>query len=137
VKVERSKVLRVRKGWTARRLGVALAAAWLLLVQALSGSFALAAGRQHVPLDAFGNPLCITSANHDLPAPGSEHGPPPACCLLGCATGAPLAALPPLHAWLAVAFPTGPGTPPLLAREIAVPADPHDPASPRAPPRAG
>lgn len=71
-----------RKGWS---FGVALVAAYLLVLQAAVGALALGAGTMQ--LDAFGNPLCITSVDHAGKAGGTaDHARLPDCCTLGCST---------------------------------------------------
>ncbi|MFI0842795.1 hypothetical protein [Mesorhizobium sp. IMUNJ 23232] len=119
----------MRKGW---RKGLALVAAWLFLIQSLAGGFALAAGE--VPLDAFGNPLCITSTDHGTPADRSNHGKMPGCCMLGCAASATVSGTPPDEVSLTIAFRTKAAGRPLPAPVVIVQADDHDPGSPRAPP---
>lgn len=111
---------------------MALVAAWLFLVQSLAGGFALAAAE--VPLDAFGNPLCITSSDHGTPADNSDHGKMPGCCMLGCAASATVVGAPPDEASVVIVFRTEAGDRPLPAPIVIVQADDHDPGSPRAPP---
>lgn len=64
----------------------AIAIALILFVQTLSSAYATGVGP--VPLDAFGNPLCITSGNHSAPADGA-HGGIESCCTLACTNAAP------------------------------------------------
>lgn len=116
------------KGWSK---GLALVAAWLFLIQSLAGGFALAAGE--VPLDAFGNPLCITSGDHKG-VPSGDHGKMPGCCMLGCAASATMAGTPPDEASLVIAFQIEAAGQPLPAPIAMVQADDHDSGSPRAPP---
>lgn len=73
-----------------RRIGtVAFAFAVLMALQALFGTFALAAAPSSV--DAFGNPLCIThmaeqqQAPVQGPIPGKDGVPGHNCCTLACA----------------------------------------------------
>ncbi|MBB4189385.1 DUF2946 family protein [Sinorhizobium terangae] len=72
------KHLRSRKS-----IWVALVAACMLVLQAASG---LAAGTKPLGLDTFGNPLCISDANHGThdPAPSTDHSKKPDCCTLAC-----------------------------------------------------
>jgi hypothetical protein len=120
---------KILKGWSK---GLALVAAALFLVQSLSGGFAVAAG--NIPLDAFGNPLCITSSDHGTPADRSDHGKMPGCCMLGCAASATVATAPPGETSLIIVFRTEAPGRPLPAPIVIVQADDHDPGSPRAPP---
>ncbi|MFN3765255.1 MAG: hypothetical protein ACK4R3_06760 [Aliihoeflea sp.] len=70
--------------------GVALVAAYMLVLQALFGAFAAGASAGVPMLDDFGNPLCITS--HE-PGPsggeGRDHSGMPDCCAPGCSMFAP------------------------------------------------
>lgn len=116
-----------------RGSAVALLAACLLVLQSLLSGWAAA---QAAPmLDAFGNPLCLTSAGHDGgTAPPGDHSSLPQCCALGCGAASPLLA-------------AGPTDETGLLRPLSSAAvrfehvrtfhdhgPDHDPASPRAPP---
>jgi len=71
--------------------GFALVAAYMLVLQALFGSFAFGAAAGTSLLDDFGNPLCITS--HEPGHSGGEgrdHSGMPDCCAPGCAMFAPI-----------------------------------------------
>ena len=75
------------------RTGVALVAACMLVLQALIGSFAVGAAAASPMLDAFGNPLCISSASAADPMPlESDRGAMPDCCAVSCSMFAPLVA---------------------------------------------
>lgn len=69
-----------RKQWS---LPVALAAAWLLLLQSTFGAFALGAAPDPTQLDAFGNVICTRDGATQLPG-GQRPAHLPACCTLGC-----------------------------------------------------
>jgi hypothetical protein len=125
-------VPKILKRWSK---GLVLVAALLFLVQSLSGGFAMAAG--NVPLDAFGNPLCITSSDHGTPADRGDHGKMPGCCMLGCTTAAMVVGAPPVSASLVVEFRAGIAARRPTGRTIVVQADDHQPGSPRAPPAIG
>lgn len=112
---------------------VALVAAVVLVAQSLLGAFTAGAAAHATALDAFGNPLCITSDDHGG-APGEKPAQLPNCCTLGCG----MASLP-------LAAPTGGGLllGPLLVRSETIPASAtalvatpprHGPQNPRAPP---
>lgn len=63
-----------------------LLATALVLLQAFAGGLALGESAAAAPLDAFGNPLCVTSGEHGSPAPaGHGHARLPDCCASGCA----------------------------------------------------
>ncbi|MEQ1950232.1 hypothetical protein [Mesorhizobium sp. CN2-181] len=119
----------LREEW---RKGLALAAAMLFLVQMLGTGFALPSPTQ-IALDAFGNPLCITST-HGTPADDSDHGKMPGCCMLGCAASATVAGAPPDEASLIIVFRAEALGRSLPAPIVIVQADDHRPGSPRAPP---
>lgn len=122
-----------RRGWSLR---TALAAALLLVLQSALTSFALGASASAASLDAWGNPICATSADgvpHDGGAPNHDKLPP--CCTTAC---------PMLSGSLLGAVPKGAvvSAPPLLAldasgiphRQLLLPERRHRPGSPRAPP---
>jgi hypothetical protein len=61
---------------------VAVFAALLLLVHSVALSWGAGAMSAGPMLDRFGNPLCITSGEQDLPT--QQHDKVPSCCTLGC-----------------------------------------------------
>lgn len=70
--------------------GVAFVAALLLIVQMVAGAFVLGGANAAPMVDAFGNPLCITSettggASDD----GQRHAGLPDCCSTLCGMVAP------------------------------------------------
>lgn len=72
-------------------MGIALVASYMLVLQALIGAFALGAAAASPMLDAFGNPLCITSS--DSTKSGSDntsHSAVPDCCTVACSMFAPV-----------------------------------------------
>lgn len=114
---------------------VALAAAYILILQSVVGALALGAGPKAPLLDAFGNPLCITSADHGEQGPARHHdAPQPDCCTAACSTFAP--AFLPARLSAHISNPLPMGAEPLRAIVLAAPrpAPEHDPGSPRAPP---
>ena len=120
------------------RVRQALAAALLLVVQAFVAAFALGAGASAAPLDAFGNPICATSADYGHhPGTHSGHANLPECCVAGC----PMAAAGPGTPTDAVGFVTRLGA---ERGDVSWPALPSRPVSvrsglsgsPRAPPSA-
>ena len=111
---------------------VALVAGCLLLVQAFTSAWASGAMPLGPRLDAFGNPLCITSTDNDDPTGG--HSKLPDCCVLGCSAAVPPLAAPACGS-IVLALPlqrSGSG----LSVRIVVRAEiqDHNPGSPRAPP---
>ncbi|MCV0395531.1 MAG: hypothetical protein K5872_16845 [Rhizobiaceae bacterium] len=112
---------------------VALVAAWMLVVQSIVG--AMAQGTGPVPLDVFGNALCITST-HASPGQGGlpRHDLIPDCCQAGCIFAAGAHAVP----TVAIGIPAGHAsagtdTPRLAAFSLTTRPDPS-PGAPRAPP---
>ena len=73
-----------------RRIWLALVASCILVLQLASGSNA---AFNQVPLDAFGNPLCVSGANHGSKetAPPADHSGKPECCTLACGAFAAVA----------------------------------------------
>ena len=81
----------VRSGRTRWSFGVALVAAWLLVLQSMVGAPALSASSAQ--LDSFGNVLCTTHGIKTVP--GGDTGHTPDCCFLGCAAFGTALATPP------------------------------------------
>lgn len=70
---------------------VALVAAYMFVVQSLIGAFALGASAAPTQLDAFGNPLCITSSETaDKEPDRGSHSSLPDCCTVACNMFAPV-----------------------------------------------
>lgn len=111
---------------------IALVAAAVLVLQSVFSAWAL--GATQPMLDAFGNPLCITSADGHSPGP-SDHSKLPNCCALGC-MGVSHALPVSGDADVVLVHPIdGSRTVYSGQRQIFVaPAD-HNPGSPRAPPQ--
>jgi len=67
------------------RISVALVAAYMLILQGLFGAFALGAAAALPMLDAFGNPLCITSSDPTASdTDDTSHSAVPDCCTVAC-----------------------------------------------------
>jgi hypothetical protein len=116
------------------RLGIALAAACLLVLQAVVGAFAIGSSPQ---VDAFGNPLCVTSL--DSSGQGSHdagHSKLAGCCTLGCSMFAPVLPAPSQQAAPASELRLLSHLPVLRLDADLPPARDHSPGSPRAPPPA-
>ncbi|MEO9336480.1 hypothetical protein ABFT80_03460 [Mesorhizobium sp. SB112] len=112
---------------------VALAAAYLLVLQSVTGALALGAQSERAMLDAFGNPLCITSVDQSGTDAGDQ-AKMPNCCVIGCSMFTQALGTPPdetvqtFHA-------------PIVTEAAAnrqpvdhLPAVEHKPGNPRAPP---
>lgn len=124
--------MKVRR--TGSGFGIALVAAYLLFLQAAISGFISGASAAPLSLDAFGNPLCITSTDVGSPAEGGGDHQSPECCLSACAMFAPVLAsgeVPKaptvLHADTATIVPL---PAPTLAQRSR-----GEPGNPRAPPR--
>ncbi|BCH33280.1 hypothetical protein MesoLjLc_52100 [Mesorhizobium sp. L-8-10] len=116
------------------RWWIAFVAGFVLVLQAFAAGWAAGAMPSGPQLDAFGNPLCITSIDHDDGDSTGDHSKLPNCCTFGCS-----------FASFTVAAPSGDGF--ALLRPLSHPdvfhntrpgvraeAPDHDPGSPRAPP---
>jgi hypothetical protein len=113
---------------------VAIAAAVILLLQAFFTAWTTgAAASGTVPVDTFGNPLCITSPDgSSTPHDGSVKIPN--CCAMGCSMSVTTLADPDDNVQLVREF-AGGTIFRFPARETAIHhRDDHDPRSPRAPP---
>lgn len=78
-----------------------MAAAVALLLQSLLLAWSMAGAAQGAPmLDAFGNPLCITTTHSDQ-APGAPVDAHLRCCTLACGSAGLIAAEPPAGPTLA------------------------------------
>lgn len=116
-----------------RRSWVALAAAYLLFVQALLTGASLGAAAAPA-VDFHGAVICTAGHAADPAVPGDPPGDAAACCVLGCAAAG--AALPPPAAALS-APPVGFETRAARVRDIGlVRAAERTPRSTRAPPSA-
>jgi hypothetical protein len=75
-----------RNGW------VAFAVAVLMALQVLLSPLAQASAAGNAPVDAYGNPLCITHLGEENPAsaPGKERSRALDCCTLACGMAAGL-----------------------------------------------
>jgi hypothetical protein len=104
----------------------------LLVLQSFLSAWAAGAMPIQPTLDAFGNPLCITSGDHG--GGSADHSKLPDCCTFGCSAVSPMLAA-------RAADGTSIARPLLVSHvlfavgEAVVTASPeHDPGSPRAPP---
>lgn len=108
-----------------------LALALVLFAQLAVGAYAQGSASQ---LDAFGNPLCVSSVTHDGDG-GSRHSSLPDCCTLGCGmlwTGlAPPDENDDLSAPLAASMSADAAD---RASETVATANSYNPQNPRAPP---
>lgn len=125
-----SKLAVIRRGWC-----VAIAIAFLFLSQAFLTSPHSSSSFATPLLDAFGNPICITStASKTDPASKSNQDTERGCDTLGCAAALQL----PQHraadvsTYLTPSISTGLTFPRLFETTPALPE--HSPGSPRAPP---
>ena len=113
---------------------VAIAAAYVLVLQSLLTSFAFAADKPAGRLDAFGNVICTHAGTAEQPS-GDPQNHKPSCCAFGCTFSSLGYGAPPDAA---VGLKTGFAE---TAATLPVAADhrhfsrPRSPANPRAPPR--
>lgn len=116
------------------RLGTACVAAYMLVLQLLFSAFTVGAANSAAGVDAFGNPLCITSDAAPNPHDDSSKGSLPECCMGACSMFAPVGRdapsahflTNPLHAPTALVSTS--------ERPAPSPWPDHSPAHPRAPP---
>ncbi|RKQ72316.1 hypothetical protein BCL74_0079 [Oceanibaculum indicum] len=115
---------------------VATIAAFILLLQALFASLAIAGGPSDAALDAFGNRLCI--ANPDATGDNTDRNAHPAlpdCCTASCSMFAPVVADDRSRSLFSVPLPASASLAWALSGDhFAVPALLRGPGSPRAPP---
>jgi len=121
-------VTRRRNGW-----GLALVAAFVLVLQSVLGTVTLERMPAFPQLDAFGNPLCISATHSDSGRHDDGHGQPADCCLLGCQMSCHLLAAHLDADWL-LAVPVSCGARQRPPRTARLPARDHYPGCPRAPP---
>lgn len=116
------------------RLGTACFAAYMFVLQMLFSAFTVGAANSAPMLDAFGNPLCITSNVAPNAHDDTGKGGLPECCMGACSMFAPVGSGAPSAHFLAN---------PLLVPFALVSASErpapslwpdHSPAHPRAPP---
>jgi len=130
----------VHKRRDGSRTVAALAAAFVLVLQSFATAWASGSMPSSVMLDAFGNPLCITSADQpsvdlDESGPSGDHSKMPNCCTLGCSMASPLLLTPAddASAWLPVRLDTAVSDFSAFSA-IVVSIPDYDPGNPRAPP---
>jgi hypothetical protein len=108
----------------------------MLVMQALLGALAIGSAAADPMVDAFGNPLCVTSDQQD-PSGGRDHTAMPDCCTSACSMVAPaLTGERDAHYLANPLRIPAPATFDIGSR-AAQPAPDHDPGSPRAPPLKG
>ncbi|MFU0503131.1 DUF2946 family protein [Pseudaminobacter sp. NGMCC 1.201702] len=118
-----------------RNAAIALVATCMLVLQSVAGAFALGAGTGSVPLDAFGNPLCLAGSDGSHTGnDGSEHTKIPNCCALGCGLAASSFGTPPDAVSLPVERKVDLSAIVQASSRIHVSAHGYEPGNPRAPP---
>lgn len=122
-----------RKRWS---IGTAIVAATMLVLQSIVGALAIGIGPDAGRLDAFGNPLCITSSDQSHPDSDTSHSKLPECCTLGCSAQSQVLEGPSIQPSILLRYPVAcensvgrPTAITHLARD-------YDPGNPRAPPLA-
>lgn len=119
--------------WDVR---IALVAAFVLVLQAMSSGFTTGSMAATTAVDVFGNPICVTSADHvgDATGNGGNQHLGGECCTMGCASATAFAPPPPVDA-VAIRPALYDGLPAGAALVARPRHSDYDPASPRAPPR--
>jgi hypothetical protein len=79
----------VRERRERKRIGVALVAALIFVLQTFAGVFGPQASAYAGARDQFGNPLCVEGRVAGSPS-GDERGVVHLCCSLGCGLCAPM-----------------------------------------------
>lgn len=69
---------RKSRSWTA------FVAGFVFVLQTFAVAWTTGAMAAAPQLDAFGNPLCITSGDHDQGVPAGDHSKLVECCTFGC-----------------------------------------------------
>lgn len=124
-------MVKLNKG---QNLFIIATVALVMLVQSFVLAWSAAAAPSRPMLDIFGNPLCITSVEHD--GEPQDHSKLPNCCTSGCGLASWFLAAPELQStqveW------TGPALfqAPRFSRSVVSSLPPERPGRPRGPPPA-
>lgn len=113
---------------------VAFIAALVLVLQSFLSAWATGAFAATPMLDAFGNPLCITSVDDDGATPASDHSKMPDCCTFGCNMAASHLASAPDDSVSLFRPLASHGVRFEFVQPFHIQSPDHDPGSPRAPP---
>lgn len=124
----------MHQGRHRRGSAVALVATFVLVLQSFLSAWAAGAMPATPMLDAFGNPLCITSVDHDGSTPANDHSKLPACCTFGCNLASPLLAAEPAHGVGLLRPLSSADVRFHVHKTVHIQSPDHDPGSPRAPP---
>jgi len=81
---------------------VAFIAACVLFLQSFFAAYASAGVASQSILDAFGNPLCITSSLTEPDGKEPAHSKLPNCCTFGCSSVSPLLPAPDISQFVAL-----------------------------------
>ena len=76
----------ILKSW---RKFVVLVAAYMLVLQAVTGAVAMGVAASTPPLDIFGNPLCISGSAVHNSGGTDKHTAMPDCCTVACSIFSP------------------------------------------------
>jgi hypothetical protein len=115
---------------------LALAAAFVLLLQTFATAWAAGAMPAGPALDAFGNPLCI-AGHATVPADGPvvpAHGTVADCCSFACGASGALASMPASGSATLMVPPRAAGARAPAGFEAPAGASGYEPGNPRAPP---
>jgi len=112
----------------------AVAAAVIVWLQAFFTAWGMGAAAAHaMPVDAFGNPLCITAPD-ETPPPAGGPAKVPDCCTMGCSLSAAALPAPGGEVSFVLRFEGGTAVDFTVADDAGRRHDDHAPGSPRAPP---
>lgn len=121
---------------TLRRMGMALAVAYVLVLQALLGGFATGAhAASGFAVDAFGQVLCLGTHGAPSAPPDPTHHTPD-CCTTGCQASLGASLPPPVPAGLARRFAPALVNAPLPREAVVAGGVERSPRHARAPPLA-
>ena len=112
---------------------VVFVAALILFAQSFLSGWSTGAMAGTPMLDAFGNPLCITSTDQGG-APAGDHSKLPNCCTFGCSTVSPVLAAPDFDSTSLVRRLVISSVLFAIGQDLVIPSPDHDSGSPRAPP---
>lgn len=105
-----------------------------MLLQSLVTAWATGTAPSRMELDAFGNPLCLASADSGGSQSDADHSGMRDCCVIGCSMSATLAAEPSGAVLFLRPASRSVAAPLAVYRPVAQAPPAYDPGNPRAPP---
>ena len=122
----------MRAALVRRNMRTAIFVALALFAQAFLSAWSAGAMVAQPMFDRFGNPLCVTGS--DDASGTSDQSRPSACCTFGCASAAPMLAVPEAGGTAAIPVRILQMLGSASSALIPVLASKYDPGNPRAPP---